>query len=71
MKYKVGYQFAGNTDPGNTNPAVIVLDNAPYHNIKTDDSYYPRTSDRKGVIQEWLRSRDIEFDNDEIKVQCL
>ena len=36
--------------------AVIVMDNAPYHTVKTDDSRCPMSSSRKAELQELIAS---------------
>ena len=51
--------------------AVIVMDNAPYHSVKTDDSHAPTSSSRKADIQEWLRQRKIHFTEDMRKPELL
>jgi len=28
-------------------PSVVVMDTAPYHNTKTDESFYPKTKQQK------------------------
>ena len=43
-------------------PSVIVLDNAVYHNKRTEDSISPNMSHRKAVMQEWLQSRSIAYE---------
>ena len=46
-----------NQPPG----AVIVMDNAPYHTVKTDASRCPTSSSRKAELQEWLTKNDIPW----------
>ena len=41
--------------------SVLVLDNAPYHNVRTDDSVCPTSNWRKIDMMEWLDNRDIEY----------
>ena len=48
---------------------LLVLDNAPYHNIRTDDSNAPTSSSRKQEMQDWLSSRGIEFEPKALKPQ--
>ena len=43
-------------------PSTIVLDNASYHNKRTDDSIAPTSSTRKNEMIQWLTSRDIDFE---------
>lgn len=49
--------------------SVIVLDNAPYHSRRLEK--IPTSGSKKGDIQNWLRSKDIDFDNSMLKVQLL
>lgn len=48
---------------------VIVLDNAPYHSRKSEK--IPTTATRKALIQEWLRSKSIPFEDDMVKAELL
>lgn len=48
---------------------VIVLDNASYHSRKLEK--IPTTVTRKHEIQEWLRSKNIPFEEDMLKVELL
>lgn len=48
---------------------VIVLDNAPYHSRKQEK--IPTTASKKCVIQDWLRSKGISFNDNMLKVQLL
>lgn len=48
---------------------IIVLDNAPYHSRKVEK--IPTTATRKSEIQDWLRSKNIDFDENFLKVQLL
>lgn len=41
--------------------SVIVVDNAPYHNKQEEK--HPTSASRKLVMQEWLRDRNISFDD--------
>lgn len=43
-------------------PSCIVLDNASYHNTRTDDTISPTSSAKKAELQAWLTERDIAFD---------
>lgn len=49
--------------------AVIVLDNAPYHSRKLEK--VPTTASKKSEIQDWLRSKQIDFEEDMLKPQLL
>ena len=33
------------------NPSLVVLDNASYHNVKTEDTVCPNFSQKKAVLQ--------------------
>ncbi|XP_072380521.1 uncharacterized protein [Diabrotica undecimpunctata] len=48
---------------------VIVLDNAPYHSRKSEK--VPTTAWIKQKIKDWLRSKNIDFDEDMLKVELL
>jgi hypothetical protein len=39
--------------PALKSPSVIVLDNASYHNIKTEETVVPNFNQRKGVLQDY------------------
>ncbi|XP_074035663.1 uncharacterized protein [Leptinotarsa decemlineata] len=49
--------------------AVIVMDNAPYHSRRLEK--IPRTSSKKVEIQNWLRSKNISFEDSMLRVQLL
>ena len=55
--------------PALEEPSVIVLDNASYHNIRTDESKSPTTATRKGDMQKWLTDKNIKYNNTMTKVQ--
>jgi hypothetical protein len=40
--------------PALKSPSVIVLDNASYHNIKTEETVVPNFNQRKAVLQDYL-----------------
>ncbi|KAK3889070.1 hypothetical protein Pcinc_006945 [Petrolisthes cinctipes] len=42
-------------------PAVLVIDNAPYHSMLTEESRCPTTATRKSHLIEWLEHRQISF----------
>ena len=46
-----------------TNPSVIVLDNASYHNARADSAKTPTMSNRKVELQEFLKGQNVEFDS--------
>jgi transposase len=35
--------------------SLIVMDNAPYHNVYVDEVFYPTTSTKKAELQSWLQ----------------
>lgn len=45
--------------------SVLVIDNAPYHNVQKDKA--PNSNSRKSVMIDWLRSKNIYFDNNMLK----
>ena len=47
--------------------SLLVLDNAPYHNIRTEESIAPTSASRKLEMQTWLNSRGIEFEPQALK----
>ncbi|KAF2888302.1 hypothetical protein ILUMI_17871, partial [Ignelater luminosus] len=49
--------------------SVIVLDNAPYHSRKMEK--IPTSGWKKSDIQDWLRSKQIKFDDCLLKVEPL
>jgi hypothetical protein len=42
-------------------PSVIVLDNASYHNIKTEETVVPNFNQRKAILQDYLSKHNIPF----------
>lgn len=49
--------------------AIVVMDNAPYHSRRQEKT--PNTTWTKANIQQWLRDKNISFDEKEIKIQLL
>ena len=43
------------------NPSLVVLDNASYHNFKTEDTVCPNFSQKKPVLQNYLTQHNIPF----------
>ena len=43
------------------NPSMVVLDNASYHNVKTEDTVCPNFSQKKAVLQNYLTQHNIPF----------
>jgi hypothetical protein len=41
------------------NPSLFVLDNASYHNVKTEDTVCPNISQKKTVLQNYLTQHNI------------
>jgi hypothetical protein len=46
--------------PALKSPSVIVLDNASYHNIKTEETVVPNFNQRKAVLQDYLSKHNIQ-----------
>ncbi|XP_066977834.1 uncharacterized protein [Macrobrachium rosenbergii] len=42
-------------------PSVLVMDNAPYHSIMTEESRCPTTATKKSDLIEWLQLRNTSF----------
>ena len=49
--------------------SVIVLDNAPYHNVVLEK--VPTKSSTKTVMKEWLTSKNTAFENTDLKVDLF
>jgi hypothetical protein len=47
--------------PALKNPSLVVLDNASYHNVKTEDTVCPNFSQKKTVLQNYLTHHNIPF----------
>jgi hypothetical protein len=47
--------------PALKNPNLVVLDNASYHNVKTEDTVCPNYSQKKAVLQNFLTQHNIPF----------
>jgi transposase len=47
--------------PALKNPSLVVLDNASYHNVKTEDTVCPHFSQIKAVLQSYLTQHNIPF----------
>jgi DDE superfamily endonuclease len=41
--------------------SLIVMDNAPYHNVYTDGGFYPTTSTKKADLQSWPQQHHPEM----------
>jgi transposase len=46
--------------PALKTPSVIVLDNASYHNIKTEETVVSNFNQRKAVLQDYLSNHNNE-----------
>ena len=53
--------FENQLMPALKSPSVIVLDNASYHNIKTEETVVPNFNQRKAVLQDYLSKHNIRF----------
>ncbi|GBP10051.1 hypothetical protein EVAR_77490_1 [Eumeta japonica] len=49
--------------------SVVVVDDAPHHSRRQEIT--PTTSWKKVDIQDWLRSKEIHFDEDEVTIELL
>ena len=47
--------------PALKNASLVVLNNASYHNIKTEDTMCPNFSQKKAVLQNYLIQYNIPF----------
>jgi hypothetical protein len=46
--------FENQLMPALKNPSLVVLDNASYHNVKTEDTVCPNFGQKKAVLQNYL-----------------
>ncbi|CAC9570722.1 hypothetical protein [uncultured Gammaproteobacteria bacterium] len=53
--------FENQLMPALKSPSVIVLDNASYHNIKTEETVVPNFNQRKAVLQDYLSNTTFLF----------
>ena len=53
--------------PALKNPSLAVLDNASYHNVKTEDTVCPNFSQKKAVLQNYLTQHNILFSDVDTK----
>lgn len=42
--------------------SLIILDNAPYHNTLTEDTF-PQSGSKKAALQQWLAERNVPFED--------
>ena len=54
--------------PNITDNAVIIMDNAPYHNVYKDDGV-PSLTSKKAVLQKWLTNNGISFESEFLRIQ--
>jgi hypothetical protein len=59
--------FKNQLMPALKNPSLVVLDNASYHNVKTDDKVCPNFSQRKAILQNYLTQHNIPFSANDTK----
>jgi hypothetical protein len=53
--------FENQLMPALKNPSLVVLDNASYHNVKTENTVCPNVSQKKAVLQNYLTQHNIPF----------
>jgi hypothetical protein len=53
--------FENQLMPALKNPCLVVLDNASYRNVKTEDTVCPNFSQKKAVLQNYLTQHSIPF----------
>jgi hypothetical protein len=53
--------FENQLMPALKNPSLVVLNNASYHNVKTEDTVCPNFSQKKAVLQNYLTQHNIPF----------
>ena len=53
--------FENQLMPALKNPSLDVLDNASYHNVKTEDKVCPNFSQKKAVLQKYLTQHNTTF----------
>jgi transposase len=53
--------FENQLTPALKNPSLVVLDNASYHNVKTEDTVCPNFSQKKAVLQIYFTQHNIPF----------
>ena len=47
--------------PSLPEPSVLVIDNAPYHTMVTEDSHCPTSATKKAELIKWLENRAISY----------
>ncbi len=56
--------------PNIADNSVIIMDNAPYHNMLLEDNV-PILMSKKSVLQKWLTDNDITFSEDFLRIQLI
>jgi transposase len=62
--------FTAQLLPNIADNAVIIMDNAPYHNVYKDDGV-PSLTSKKIILQEWLINNDISFESELLRIQLI
>ena len=63
--------FENQLIPALKNPRLVVLDNASYHNVKTEDTVRPNFSQKKAVLQNYLTQHNIPFSDTDTKKSII
>ena len=53
--------FENQLMPALKNPSLVVLGNASYHNVKTEDTVCPNFSQKKALLQNYLTQHNVHF----------
>jgi hypothetical protein len=56
--------------PAPKDPSLVVLDNASYHNVRTEDTVCPNFSQNKTVLQNYLTQHNIPFPATDTKLEA-
>ncbi|WP_338031110.1 transposase [Desulfonema limicola] len=56
--------------PNIADNSVIIMDNAPYHNMFLEDNV-PALTSSKSVLQKWLTENNIAFSEDFLRIQLI
>ena len=57
--------------PALKNANLVVLDNASYHNAKTEDTVCPNLSQKKAALQNYLTQHNIPFSATDTKKSII
>jgi hypothetical protein len=63
--------FENQLMPALKNLSLVVLDNASYHNVKTEDTVCPNFSQKKTVLQNCLTQHNIPFSATDTKKRII